>query len=181
VGLVAPVNPDPLGAADTTDTASGDGASGDGARVSLSGPSNRPDRLAGPGAALVCSSARSGSLSAGWAIVKKAGLDPGPVTLRADLATVPHRAGPCDRRRRFRPHRHRLPAPPLHPVVIEHGRRRVHLAGLTAHPHWRLAHPAGPQPAHGPRRPRRADRDIDHPRSRCAVRTGLQHIPVNRP
>ena len=38
-----------------------------------------------------------------------------PATLRPDLATVPHRAGPRDPRRRLRPRRHRLPAPPLHP------------------------------------------------------------------
>jgi len=36
-------------------------------------------------------------------------------TVRPDLATVPVRAGPRDPRHRFRPRRHRVPAPPLHP------------------------------------------------------------------
>ena len=40
--------------------------------------------------------------------------------------------------------------------VIEHASRRVHLARGHRPPHRRLGHPAGPQPAHGPRRPRRA-------------------------
>jgi hypothetical protein len=37
--------------------------------------------------------------------------------------------------------------------VIEHGRRRVHIAGITAHPHRRLGYPTGLQPSHRPRRP----------------------------
>ena len=38
-----------------------------------------------------------------------------PSAVRPDLATVPGRAGKGDPRGRFRPRRHRLPAPPLRP------------------------------------------------------------------
>ena len=44
------------------------------------------------------------------------------------------RAGPRDPRRRLRPRRHRVPAPPLHLVRDRARPRRVHLAGITAHP-----------------------------------------------
>ena len=76
-------------------------------------------------------------------------------TVRADLAPVPVRAGPRDPRGRLRPRRHRLPAPPLHPRRDRarpppRAPRRDHRP-----PHRRLGHPAGPQPADGPRRPRR--------------------------
>jgi hypothetical protein len=39
----------------------------------------------------------------------------GSAAVRADLATVPRRAGPREPRRRLRPRRHRLLAPPLRP------------------------------------------------------------------
>ena len=69
-----------------------------------------------------------------------------PPTVRPDLATVPHRAGPRHPRRRLRPRRHRLPPTPLHP-----GRDRARpppRAPRRDHrpPHRRLGHPAGPQP-----------------------------------
>ena len=76
-------------------------------------------------------------------------------TVRADLATVPVRAGPRDPRGRLRPRRYRVPAPPLRP------RRRRARPPPCAHrgdhrpPHRRLGHPAGPQPVDGPRRSRR--------------------------
>ena len=91
-----------------------------------------------------------------WTILKAAGHRPRPATVRADLATVPGRAGPRDPRRRLRPRRHRLPPPPLHP-----GRDRARpppRAPRRNHrpPHRRLGHSTGPQPPDGPRRPRRA-------------------------
>ena len=79
-----------------------------------------------------------------------------PAPVRTDLAPVPGRAGPGDPRRRLRPRRHHLPAPPLR-ARGDRARppprapRRDHRP-----PHRRLGHPAGPQPADGPRRPRRA-------------------------
>ena len=77
-------------------------------------------------------------------------------TGRADLATVPVRAGPCDPRGRLRPRRYRVPAPPLRPR-----RRRTRpppCAPRRDHrpPHRGLGHPAGPQPVDGPRRSRRS-------------------------
>ena len=50
-----------------------------------------------------------------WTILKNAGLESCAPTIRSDLAAVPVRAGPRDPRGRFRPRRHRLPAPPLRP------------------------------------------------------------------
>ena len=90
-----------------------------------------------------------------WKILKAAGIDPAPRRSGPDLATVPGRAGPRDPRGRLRPRRHRLPAPPLHPRRDRarpppRAPRRDHRP-----PHRRLGHPAGPQPADGPRRPRR--------------------------
>ena len=79
----------------------------------------------------------------------------GAATVRTDLATVPLRAGRRHPRDRLRPRRHRPPAPPLHPHRDRarpppRAPRRDHRP-----PHRRLGHPAGPQPAHGPRRARR--------------------------
>ena len=39
--------------------------------------------------------------------------------------------------------------------ALEVGNRYVHILGVTSHPDRSVDHPAGPQPAHGPRRPRR--------------------------
>ena len=83
---------------------------------------------------------------------RRAGIDPRAATVRTDLATVPARAGPRDPRGRLRPRRHRLPAPAVRPLR-DRARpppgapRRDHRP-----PHRRLGDPAGPQPAHGPRR-----------------------------
>jgi hypothetical protein len=63
--------------------------------------------------------------------------------------------------------------------VIELERRRVHLAGVTAHPNRCLGDAGGPQPADGPRRARRPvplprpgpGRQV-HGRVRCGVRRG---------
>ncbi len=90
-----------------------------------------------------------------WTILKAAGLDPAPRRVRADLATVPVRAGPRDPRGRLRPRRHRLPAPPLRP---RRGRARPSPRPLRRDhrsSHRGLGRPTGPQPVHGPRRPRR--------------------------
>jgi hypothetical protein len=73
--------------------------------------------------------------STAWTILTAAGLDPAPQRSGPTLAAVPHRAGPHDPRRRLRPRRHRRPAPFLHRLdilaVIEHDRRRVHIAGMA--------------------------------------------------
>ena len=80
-----------------------------------------------------------------WKILKSAGTRSGSPTVRADLATVPVRAGPRDPRRRLRPRRHGLPAPPLRPRRDRarpppRAHRRDHRP-----PHRVLGHPAGPQ------------------------------------
>jgi hypothetical protein len=68
-----------------------------------------------------------------------------------DLATVPHRAAHAILAR-LRPRRHHLPALPARRDRAPHppgAPRRDHRP-----PHRSLSHPAGPQPAHGPRGPR---------------------------
>ena len=104
---------------------------------------------------------------------------PRPETVRPDLATVPRRAGPCDPRGRLRPRRHR-PAPPLIRTRGDRARspsrapRRDHLP-----PYRGLGNPAGPQPAHGPRRPRRSVSVLD-PRPRCQVHRRLRRRVLRR-
>jgi hypothetical protein len=51
-----------------------------------------------------------------------------------DLEAVPDCTGPRDPRRRFPPCGHRAPLRFYALIVIEHGVRRVHLAGITANP-----------------------------------------------
>ena len=91
-----------------------------------------------------------------WTILKAAGLDPAPrrsgPTWRQFLAAQAHAILAVDFAHVDTVFLRRL----YILVVIEHGRRRVHLAGITAHPTGGLGDPAGPQPADGPRRPRRA-------------------------
>jgi putative transposase len=69
-----------------------------------------------------------------WTISKRAGVKPTPTAQRTDVATVPHRAS------------HAILAVDFAHVgtiflrrlcvliVIEHGTRRVHIAGITTHP-----------------------------------------------
>ena len=77
-----------------------------------------------------------------------------PTTVRAYLATVPHRSGSRAPRGRLRPRRYPIPAPSLHP-----DRDRAQ-ASPRAHcrdhrpSHGAMGHSTSPQPAHGPRRPR---------------------------
>ncbi len=57
-----------------------------------------------------------------------------PAAVRSDLATVSHRPGPHDPRGRLRARRHGFLRRLYILVVIDHGSRRVHIAGITAHP-----------------------------------------------
>ena len=90
-----------------------------------------------------------------WKILKNAGLDPAPrrsgPTWRQFLSAQAHAILAVDFAHVDTVFLRRLYVL----VVIEHGRRRVHLAGITAHPTGGLGHPTGPQPADGPRRPGR--------------------------
>ena len=82
------------------------------------------------------------------------GIDPAPLRSGPTWRQFLSAQGPHDPRGRLRPRRHRLSASPLclggdrarHPPRAH---RRHHCP-----PHRGLGHPAGPQPAHGPRRPR---------------------------
>jgi hypothetical protein len=79
-----------------------------------------------------------------WKILKAAGVDPRPTTLRTHLPTFPHRPSPRHPRRRLRPRRHRLPAPPL---CADRDRARHPPRACRRHyrpPHRRLGHPTGP-------------------------------------
>ena len=108
-----------------------------------------------------------------WKILKAAGIDPAPRPVRADLAPVPGRAGPGDPRGRLRPRRHHLPAPPLR-ARGDRARPPPRTPRRDHRPsHRRLGHPAGPQPADGPRRPRRAV-PVPDPRPRRQVHRRLR-------
>jgi hypothetical protein len=78
---------------------------------------------------------------------------PRTAAVRPDLATIPGHTGPRDPRGRLCPRRHRLPPPALPPG----GDRARPPPGAPRRdhrpPHRGLGHPAGSQPAHGPRRP----------------------------
>ena len=111
-----------------------------------------------------------------WKLLR-GGTRSGSTTVRADLATVPGRAGPRHPRDRLCPRRHRLPAPALRP---RRGRARpsprVHRRDHRPSDRG-LGRPAGPQPADGPRRPRRPV-PVRDPRPgqqvHCRVRRGLR-------
>jgi hypothetical protein len=86
-----------------------------------------------------------------WRILNDAGLDPAPrrsgPTWRQFLSAQAHAILAVDFAHVDTVFLRRL----YLPLVIEHGRRRVHLAGITAHPTGAWVTPAGPQPADGPR------------------------------
>jgi len=111
--------------------------------------------------------------STAWKILKAAGFDPAPrrsaPDLRQFLATQAHAILAVDFAHIDTVLLRRISIL----VVIEHGTRRAHLAGITAPPHRSLGNPAGPQPAHRPRRPRRTIPFLD-PRPRHHVH---RHLP----
>ena len=81
-----------------------------------------------------------------WQILHAAGIDPAPRRSGPDLEAVPARAGP--------PAFSRPTSSTWTPcccgastslIVIEHGTRRVHLAGITANPDGAWTTQAGPQ------------------------------------
>jgi hypothetical protein len=89
-----------------------------------------------------------------WRILNSAGVDPAPLrsgpNWRQFLATQAHAILAIDFAHVDTVFLRRLYVL----VVIEHSTRRVHIAGITAHTTRGMGHPAGPQSAHGPRRPR---------------------------
>ena len=94
-------------------------------------------------------------------------------TGRSDLGAVPPRAGPRHPGLRPVPPRHDHPAPALR--VLRHRARHPPGAHPGRHraPDRSLAHPAGPQPAHGPRR-RPPTLPVPHPRPRQQVHRRLR-------
>ena len=89
-----------------------------------------------------------------WTIMKTADLIPRPPTVRANRAPVPVRPSPRHPRGRLRPRRHGLLTQPLH--SHRDRARPPPRAPCRDHraPHRGLGDPAGPQPAHRPRRSR---------------------------
>ena len=77
-------------------------------------------------------------------------------TSQPDLVAVPPQASPHHPRGRFRPRRHRLPAPPLRSRRDRARPSPRAPCGDHRPSDRRLGHAAGPQPALGPRRPSRA-------------------------
>jgi hypothetical protein len=107
-----------------------------------------------------------------WKILKDAGLDPAPRRAGPTWSQFLRTQSPRHPRGRFRPRRHRLPAPPLRPCrdrarPSPRAPRRDHRPS-----HRRLGHPAGPQLVHGSRRPHRPLPILD-PRPRQQIHCRL--------
>ena len=108
-----------------------------------------------------------------WKILTRGGIDPAPRRAGPTWSQFLRRAGPGDPGLRLVPPRHDHPAPALR--VLRHRARhppRPH-PGRHRPPDRSLAHPAGPQPAHGPRR-RPPALPVPHPRPRQQVHRRLR-------
>ena len=100
-----------------------------------------------------------------WKILTSAGIEPSPRRAGPDVDRVPARAGTRDPGLRLASPRHHHPAPAV--CLLRHRARHPPRTHPRRHrpPHRSVAHPAGPQPLHGPRR-RRSALPVPDPRPR---------------